>query len=97
MLSRDPTNFKRLPPPQKREKLDIAAMFSDAEGGRMRQGFIPRDMDDRWYVYFQDGWLNFHRSWTGAHIYALKLDGSPFGVRVVDGWGGRLPLARDRA
>jgi hypothetical protein len=64
-------------------------MFSDAEGDRMRQGFVPRDMDDRWFVYFEDGWLNFHRSWTGAHIYALKLEGSPFGVRIVDGWVSR--------
>lgn len=55
----------------------------------MREGFVPRDMDDRWFIYFEDGWLNFHRSWTGAHIYALRLDGSPFGVRVVDGWVSR--------
>lgn len=55
----------------------------------MRLGFLPQNMDDKWFVYFADGWLNFHRSWTGAHIYALKLDGSPFGVRVVEAWVSR--------
>lgn len=85
----DPATFKRWPPPKEREKLEITALFSDAEADRMKQGFVPRDMDDRWFVYFEDGWLNFHRSWTGAHIYALKLDGCPVGVRVVDGWVSR--------
>jgi hypothetical protein len=89
MSSRDPKTFKRLPPPEKREKLALTALFSDAEGDRMRQGFAPRDMDDRWFVYFDKGWLNFYGSWTGAHIYALKLDGTPFGVRVVEGWVSR--------
>ncbi len=55
----------------------------------MREGFTPRDMDDRWFVSFDDDWLNFHRSWTGAHIYAVQLDDSPSGVRVVGGWVSR--------
>ena len=89
MTNADPKTFKRLPPPERREKLGVTALFSDAEGERMLRGFAPRDMDDRWFVYFEGGWLNFHRSWTGAHIYALKLDGSPSGVRVTDGWVSR--------
>lgn len=78
-MTSNPATFKRWPPPKAREQLDISAVFSDAEADRIKQGFAPRDMDDRWFVYYEDGWLNFHRSWTGAHIYALKLDGCPFG------------------
>jgi hypothetical protein len=33
----------------------------------------------------------FHRSWTGAAIYALRLDGSSLGVRVVESWVNRNP------
>jgi hypothetical protein len=55
----------------------------------MIQGHIPQDMDDKWFIYFEDGWLYFHRSWTGACVYALRLDGSPSGVRVIDGWVSR--------
>jgi hypothetical protein len=57
----------------------------------MMLGAIPADMDDKWFVYFHDGWLHFHRSWTGFHIYALRLDGSPGGVRVTDSWVNRDP------
>lgn len=55
----------------------------------MRLGFSPRDMDDRWLICFEDGWLHFRRSWTGHHIFAVRLDGSPAGVHIVDSWVSR--------
>ena len=57
----------------------------------MKQGIIPKQMEDKWFIYFEDGWLRFHRSWTGFFIYAVKLDGSPAGVRVTDSWVNRDP------
>jgi len=39
--------------------------------------------------FFDEGWLFFHRSWTGACIYGVRLDGSPAGVRVIDSWVNR--------
>jgi len=62
--------------------------FSDADILRMRQGFVPADMDDRWFIFFEDGWLYFHRSWTGACIFGLRLDGAG----IVEGW-----VSRDEA
>jgi hypothetical protein len=55
------------------------------------QGLIPQQMEDKWFVYFADGWLNFHRSWTGAHIYALRLDSAAAGVRIAESWVNREP------
>jgi hypothetical protein len=55
----------------------------------MRQGYIPKDMDDKWFIFFEDGWLYFHRSWTGHCIYGVKIDGSPNGVLVTDAWVNR--------
>jgi hypothetical protein len=85
------TSWKTLPAPHKRERLDVREIFSDAAADRMRDGHLPVDMDDRWFIFFEDGWLNFHRSWTGAHIFALKLDGCPAGIRVLEGWASREP------
>lgn len=82
-------SWKTLPPPERREPLMMSGTFSGASGDRMRCGHVPVDMDDRWFIYFEDGWLHFHRSWTGAHIFAVSLEGSPAGVRVVDGWASR--------
>ena len=49
-------------------------------------------MDDKWFVFFENEWLYFHRSWTGACIFGVQLDGSSAGARVVEAWA-----SRDRA
>jgi hypothetical protein len=82
---------KRLPPPAGREDLGLNALVTDADAEQMMQGLVPEEMEDKWFIYFDSGWLFFHRSWTGALIYALRFDGSPAGVRVVESWVNRNP------
>ncbi|WP_409306989.1 hypothetical protein [Pectobacterium sp. B1J-3] len=84
-------HWKHTPAPQQTAPLHFQALFTDVEAEKMRQGIIPKQMEDKWFVYFEDGWLRFHRSWTGFFIYALKLEGSPAGVRVTDSWVNRDP------
>ena len=82
-------SWKHLPPPDEREPLGFEAAFSDAEAEQLMFGLVPEQMEDKWFIYFEEGWLLFHRSWTGALIYALRLDGSAVGVRVIDSWVNR--------
>lgn len=84
-------SWKRLPPPTEREDLGLTALLTDADAEQMMRGLVPGQMEDKWFIYFDSGWLFFHRSWTGALIYALRLDGSPAGVRVVESWVNRNP------
>lgn len=84
-------SWKRLPPPAERAPLGFEAQFTDVEAEQITLGLVPEQMEDKWFIYFDEGWLRFHRSWTGAYIYALKLDGSSTGVRVVDSWVNRNP------
>lgn len=79
-------SWKTLLSPVERAPLHIARPFSDSVGDRMKRGFVPRAMEDRWFIYCEDGWLNFHQSWTGAHIFAVRLDGASSGVRISDAW-----------
>jgi hypothetical protein len=85
------SSWKHLPAPEERQALGFEALFTDAEAEQMMLGLVPAEMEDKWFIYFADGWLRFHRSWTGALIYALRLDGSPVGVRVVESWVNRNP------
>jgi hypothetical protein len=80
------SSWKTLPLPSNRKPLELSLLFSDDEGERIRHGHIPEDMDDKWFIFFEDGWLYFHRSWTGQCIYGIRLDGSPNGVRTVEAW-----------
>lgn len=75
--------------PAERERLDLLLLFSDADVEQITHGHVPSDMDDKWFIFFEDGWLYFHRSWTGHCIFAVRLDGSPNGVRVIEAWVNR--------
>lgn len=65
---------------------ELPLFFTDAEAERLRAGHIPDDMDDKWFIFFEAGWLYFHLGWTGSCIFALRVDGSPAGVRVAECW-----------
>ena len=43
------------------------------------------------HLCFHQGWLLFHRSWTGVCIYGLRLERSPDGVVISDSWVSRDP------
>jgi hypothetical protein len=85
------SDWKTLPCPTLRERLDLELLLTETDAEKVMMGHRPRGMDDKWFIYFEDGWLYFHRSWTGSAIYGLRLDGSPAGVRVTDSWVSRDP------
>ena len=66
-------------------------MFTLSEVERITNGLIPIGMEDKWFIFYADSWLYFHRSWTGVLIYALKLDRSPVDGRIVKSWVNRDP------
>jgi hypothetical protein len=84
-------SWKHLPAPDRREPLGFEALFSDEEANKLVDGLVPEEMEDKWFVYYADDWLRFHRSWTGALIYCLHLAHSPAGVHVTDSWVNRDP------
>jgi hypothetical protein len=84
-------DWKTLEQPTVREPLKYHHTFSARDADTLRRGLIPREMEDKWFVYYRDGWVYLHRSWTGALIYWLKLDESPAGARVVESFVSRDP------
>jgi hypothetical protein len=82
-------DWKTLPYPTLREALGFELVLTDTDAETVMLGLLPRAMEDKWFIYYEEGWLYCHRSWTGAAIYGLRLDGSPVGVRVTDSWVSR--------
>jgi hypothetical protein len=80
-----------MPHPSERQSLTLSLSFTHSEVKRLRNGHVPFDMDDKWFIYAEDDWLYFHRSWTGACIFGLRLDPSGDGARIEEGW-----VSRDR-
>lgn len=60
--------------PDEFEEALLNRVLSDMEYRALKQGFKPRDMDDRWFLYVQDDWLYLHRSWTGHCIFKVKVE-----------------------
>jgi hypothetical protein len=66
-------DHQNLPMPPETSEIEIGVELTSDEAKRVLAGFVPADMDDKWFIYFEDGHLLFHRSWTGICIYRAKL------------------------
>lgn len=75
------------PMPAARKALAIRQSFTPSELATMRDGFIPRDMDDRWFCFAEDDWLYLHRSWSGLCVYQVRLRGAA----ITEAWVNRDP------
>ena len=75
-----PTDWKTEPLPAERTTIALDRLFSPREMDRIRVGCIPEMMEDKWFVYWQDDTLYFHRSWTGYCIYVVHF------VRESEAW-----------
>lgn len=97
-------DWKALPLPEKRAGVPIGRAFPPDEMARIRMGVVPEAMEDRWLVFFEEGRLHFHRSWTGVCVYVVRFEERPGGAEVVSAEVNRDPsrcggadAARDRA
>ena len=74
-----------------RGTLNFEALFTDAEAEAeaMQNGVVPLRMDEKWFIFPENGWLYFHRRWTGTLIYWLRLEMAPGRMRVVESWVSR--------
>jgi putative phosphoesterase len=79
-------SWKIQPMPEARNALPFTRDFSATEYERLRRGLIPRDMDDHWFVYLEDDWLYWHRSWTGFCIFQVRLEPVGGDWRAVEVW-----------
>jgi hypothetical protein len=61
------------PMPQETSVLSYTAEFSCEEFERLSHGFIPQEMEDKWFIYLDGNTLHLHRSWTGICIYEVEF------------------------
>jgi hypothetical protein len=71
------------------------ATWADAEFTRIRAGLIPTQMEDKWFIYYEEPHLFLHRSWSGQPVYRLAITESPQGFEVTESlWSIELASAR---
>ena len=62
--------------------LAYRAVFDSRQFARLKDGLIPEQMEDKWFIYYEESHLFFHRSWTGQPVYRVTLKNVPNGDEV---------------
>jgi len=57
----------------KPKKIAIDVSFTQEQFEKLKLGFMPKAMEDKWVIYYSRGTLYFHRSWTKHRIYTTKV------------------------
>jgi ADP-ribosyl-[dinitrogen reductase] hydrolase len=71
------------------KRIDIDLLFTDKQFSKLKNGLIPQQMDDKWFIYYENEWLYFHRSWTGNGMYKAKMKKVSDGYSVTEFWAER--------
>lgn len=79
-------NWKNFPMSSERERLNISKHYDINESIKIQEGYLPESMEDKWFIFYQDNWLYFHRSWTGYCIYKVKLKITDEGADIDEAW-----------
>lgn len=83
------TSWKTEAFPASRARLKLDRSFDPAEWKALLRGVIPEEMEDKWFIYEEGGWLNFHRSWTGYCNYRVRLQKTTNGGEIAEAWVSR--------
>lgn len=69
--------------PERRTVLYPKLSFNPKEMVKIRRGFFPTVMEEKWFLYFTGDRLRMHRSWTGILIFDVGFAVDPEGGACV--------------
>src|SRR5262245_60139181 len=75
-------SWKTLDPSEPLHPVDYTDTFTAAELAEIKRGLVPREMEDRWFIFFEPPVLYLHRSWTGLLVFKVELSELEKGARV---------------
>ncbi len=66
-------SWRHVPLPASRTELPLTRTYSAEAFGRMQQGLVPEQMEDKWFIYCENEILHIHRSWSGHQMYQVEF------------------------
>ena len=91
MRTATPSDWETQDLPAARTSIALDRVFSRDEMALIRRGLIPEQMEDKWFIYWADDKLSFHRSWTGICVYTVYFDVEGDGSRITKAEANRDP------
>lgn len=74
------------PMPDSKKPLVIEGEFSKSEYRRIKAGYCPKTMEEKWFIYYESNWLYFHYAWTGICVFQLRLQKSGEKIHITESW-----------
>ena len=70
------SDWKTEPMPEKYTTIDIYIEYCKDDMTKVRAGFIPQAMEEKWFTYFEvsENKLYMYRSWTGYCMYIVTFE-----------------------
>jgi len=84
-------DLKTTPLPAARASLAFDRAYSFAEFAGIQVGLVPQQMEDKWFIFFEDPWLYLHRSWTGYCEFQVRFEIMSERIRVAEALVSRDP------
>ena len=84
MKTAKPADWKIEALPSKRTVIRLDRTFLPQEMKSIRRGLVPEQMEDKWFIYWKDGTLFFHRSWTGICVYVIHFATAGDSYRMLE-------------
>jgi hypothetical protein len=80
------SDWKIQPMPELKTQLQVEEVFTKEEYEYLSWGLIPKRMEDKWFIFLEDNWLYFHRSWSGFCIFQVRLERFEDGYQIAEAW-----------
>jgi hypothetical protein len=77
------SDWKTEPLPVAHAVIDVERHFSAQDMAAVKCGVVPEQMEDKWFIYWSDSKLFFHRSWTGYCVYILEFEIAQSGCKSI--------------
>ncbi len=61
-------------PMTKPKILGLEILLSEIQFKRLKLGLVPYQMEDKWFIYYENNHVFFHRSWTRFEIFRAKIN-----------------------
>lgn len=75
-----PSDWKTVPMPNETDSFYSGRSLVAEEFLKLSAGIKPASMDDKWFVYYQNESIYFHRSWLGHCIFIAQVEKEKNGV-----------------
>ena len=79
-----PTDWKIEPLPANTVTVTLDRLFTQEDMDKIHKGVIPKQMEDKWFIYWKDNSLYFHRSWTGICFYIVQFKSENNTYRMIE-------------